>query len=76
MASYKFEYRLEMAPGVDDESNGKRVVEADVVLEKGDWLAFFRHPPQGGPATEYWRVRADKVVSMETKKTEPVRFRL
>ena len=62
MSETKFIYRLEMrAP------DPQRQINADSYHQSGDWLIFYRNPPQGGK-DEYWRVRLDAVISMETKK--------
>lgn len=58
---YEYEFRLEMRTGQD-----MRHVNADSRAESDGWLIFCRKPPQGGAALEYWRVRLDDVVSMET----------
>lgn len=60
MADYKF--RLELKFGQD-----QREVDADLWREEGEWMIFYRKPSQGGTA-EYWRVRLDCVVSMESRK--------
>lgn len=55
-------FRVEMKHGQD-----QRVIEADS-YDPGDafgWMVFYRRPPQGG-TQEYWRVRLDCIVSMET----------
>lgn len=56
------QYRVEVKHGQD-----LRVVEADQFhSEDGSgWLIFYRKPPQGG-TVEYWRVRLECVVSVET----------
>jgi hypothetical protein len=56
-------FNVEMRYGQDI-----RLVEADSVdiNDETGWLIFYRNPPQGGQR-EYWRVRCDAVVSMETK---------
>lgn len=63
MSSYRFTYRVEMTHGQD-----QREVDADGFSQEGDWLVFYRQPPQGGPSLEYWRARMGCVVSMETKR--------
>lgn len=55
-------YRVEVKFGQDI-----RQVDADNFAESGDWLIFYRKPPQGG-LVEYWRVRMDCIVAMETSK--------
>lgn len=55
------EYRLEMNTGQDT-----RVVKADYFQFLDLWIVFYRRPPQGG-SREYWRVKIEHVVSMETK---------
>lgn len=61
MSKHKFLYCLEMRA-----NDPRREVSADSYEERGDWLVFFRAPPEGGKR-EYWRVRLDAVVSMETR---------
>lgn len=60
------QFNLEMRAGQTDDNH--RVVDADRFTsdEVSGWLIFYRNPPQGG-IKEYWRVRLDAVVSMETK---------
>ena len=60
MSEYTF--RVEVMHGQD-----QREVNADKFAEQDGWLVFYRKPPQGG-TIEYWRVRLDCVVSMETCK--------
>lgn len=62
MSSSRFIYRLEMRA-----ADPQRQINADSHHESGDWLIFYRNPPQGGK-DEYWRVRLDAVISMETQK--------
>jgi hypothetical protein len=62
MSDPKFRYYLEMRA-----ANPRREVTADSYQESGDWLIFYRNPPQGGK-DEYWRVRLDAVISMETRR--------
>lgn len=55
-------FRIEMKHGQEH-----RTVEADS-YSSGDafgWMIFYRKPPQGG-TVEYWRVRLESVISMET----------
>lgn len=56
------EFRLEMRHGQE-----QRIVKADSfnAATPDGWMIFYRKPPQGG-TVEYWRVRIDCVVSMET----------
>ena len=54
-------FQLELRVGQD-----QRQVEADSWSQENDWMIFYRLPPQGGPRTEYWRVRLSDVVCMET----------
>lgn len=58
-------YQLEMRFG-----QTYREVEADSWDDSGGWMVFYRLPPEGGHAQEYWRVRTSDVVSMsaETKR--------
>lgn len=52
---------IEMKHGQD-----MRRVEADSFNSNElGWMIFYRKPPQGG-TKEYWRVRLESVVSMET----------
>jgi hypothetical protein len=56
-------FRVEMKHGQDI-----REVEADS-YSPGDafgWMIFYRRPAQGG-TQEYWRVRLDSIVSVETR---------
>jgi hypothetical protein len=53
-------YRIEVTHGQD-----QRLVEADDWIQIDDWLVFYRKPATGG-TIEYWRVRLEHVVSMET----------
>ena len=57
-----FIYRLEVKHGQD-----QRQVDADSWAEEEGWMVFYRKPPEGG-RREYWRVRLDCVVAMETRK--------
>lgn len=62
----KFSFRVEMKHGQDI-----RHVDADCFSEEGEWLVFHRKPPVGG-TREYWRLRLESVVSIETiKKVQP-----
>ncbi|ASK88479.1 hypothetical protein SPHFLASMR4Y_01732 [Sphingorhabdus sp. SMR4y] len=61
MADYTF--RIQMNVGQD-----MRHVEADGYKQEDPWLIFYRKPAEGG-TSEYWRVKTDCVVSMETKRT-------
>ena len=55
-------FRIEMKHGQD-----MREVEADSFNpDIQGWMIFYREPPQGG-RREYWRVRLESVVSMESK---------
>lgn len=54
-------FRIEVTHGQD-----QREVEADAFASEGEWLIFYRNPPQGG-RREYWRIRTECVVCMETK---------
>lgn len=60
MSEYTF--RVEVTHGQD-----QREVNADKFAEQDGWLVFYRKPPTGG-IVEYWRVRLECVVSMETRK--------
>ena len=54
-------FRIEMKHGQD-----MRTVEADSFnSNEHGWMIFYRKPPQGG-TREYWRVRLESIVSMET----------
>ena len=59
---FEYTFRVEVMHGQD-----QREVNADKFMEHDGWLVFYRKPPQGG-TIEYWRVRLDCVVSMETRK--------
>lgn len=61
MSEHKFTYRVEMSIGQD-----MREVDADSYMLLDGWIVFSRKPPQGGSA-EYWRVKDEHVVSIETK---------
>lgn len=61
MSEYTF--RVEVMHGQD-----QREVDADKFAEQDGWLVFYRKPLQGG-LNEYWRVRLECVVSMETCKS-------
>lgn len=63
MSAYQFEYRLEMRA-----ADPQRQVSADHHTQENGWLIFYRKNPQGGPSLEYWRVRLDSVISMETRR--------
>jgi len=43
----------------------QRMVEADTFCEVDGWLIFYRKPPTGG-TQEYWRVRLEGILAMET----------
>lgn len=60
MPSTYYVFRLEVSFG-----EPIREVPADNYAFKGDYLIFYQKPPHGG-MTEYWRVRADCVLSMAT----------
>lgn len=53
-------YHLEMKEG-----QPSRHVDADHWRANDGWMVFYRKHPQGG-IQEYWRVRTDCVVSVET----------
>ena len=53
-------YRLEMLSG-----QPTREVDADTISYDEEWIMFYRKPPQGG-TYEYWRVKNNQVVSIET----------
>lgn len=53
------QYKIEMSFGQDF-----RIVEADLFTSEGEWMIFWRMPPQGGPKVEYWRVMHKHVVSV------------
>ena len=53
-------FNIEMNVGQE-----QRRVEADTVSFEGEWMNFYRLPPQGG-RMEYWRVKIDCIVCMET----------
>lgn len=59
---YKFQFIVET------EEHGSRQIEADSFEERDGWLIFRRDPATGGSALECWRVRVEKVVSLETKR--------
>ena len=61
MREHKFTFRVEMLHGQD-----QRVVEADSFSCLDSWMVFYRDKLQGGKV-EYWRVKMDCVVAMETK---------
>lgn len=60
MSEQPFRFNIEMNTGQD-----LRRVDAASFSQEGDWLVFYRKPPQGG-TQEYWRARMAHVVSMET----------
>lgn len=62
MPDHKYRFLVETRFGQD-----QRQVFADSYGQTDDWLIFYRNPPQGGK-DEYWRVRLDAVVCMETKR--------
>lgn len=64
MIGHKRTYCLEMrAP------DPRREVTADSFGQTDSgWLIFYRDNPQGGKPLEYWRVRLEAVISMETKR--------
>lgn len=59
----RFTFFLEMSQG-----QSRREVGADEWAEKDGWLVFYRTPPTGGKL-EYWRVRTEYIISMETRLT-------
>lgn len=59
----EFIFRLEMLVG-----QATREVPADRWSHKDGWLIFERKQATGG-SVEYWRVRLDHVISIETKRT-------
>lgn len=63
MSAYKFTFRLEMRA-----ADPQREVTADSFDTADGWLIFYRRIPQGGSPLEYWRVRLDSVISMETRR--------
>lgn len=56
-------YNIEMTQG-----QSPRYVDAEEYAEREGWLVFYRKPAMGG-TSEYWRVRLEYVVSIETKMT-------
>jgi len=65
MAYTEYTFRVEMRDGQD-----QRHVGADLFKESGDWVIFYRKPPQGG-TVEYWRAHISSVVSIEIVKNGP-----
>lgn len=61
MSEDKFKYRIEMRAGQD-----LRFIDADSYGCVEGWIIFYRKAPQGGPGKEFWRVKTDDVVSLET----------
>ncbi|MBB6424965.1 hypothetical protein [Sphingopyxis sp. JAI128] len=59
---YKHRFRLEMRIGQD-----QRQIDADSYAFSDCWMIFYRGNPQGGQPKEFWRVKTDDVVCMETK---------
>ena len=55
------EYKVEMRVGQDH-----RMVKADSFGSQDGWQIFYRNPPQGGRAKEYWRVQVADVISITT----------
>lgn len=54
-------YRVEVMHGQD-----QREVTAESFSFHDGWMIFWRRPAQGG-TKEYWRVRTECVVAMETR---------
>ena len=61
LVSAAMQFRVEMSEGQQH-----RVVDADHMVTEGDWLIFYRKPPEGG-RVEHWRAALRFVVCVESK---------